>query len=407
MNVDAVEQRPGNFRDVALDLRRRAVALARGIAEESARARIHRRGQHEARRKSDRQRRARDRHAAVFERLAHHFEHVALKFRQLVEKNDAVVAERNFSGPRHRAAADQARVADGVVRRTKRPRADQTARIFQHSCHAVNARGLDGFLERHRRQNRGNALGQHGFARAGRPDEQNVVAARAGHFERALRRHLPAHVAQVHGVLAGFRQHLRRVHRNGLKRFRRVDQIDGLRQRFHREHFNAFDHGRFARIRFRHHHVLDAAFARSQRRRERAAHRPHAAIERKFAQKNMRVEHLSEERTLAADQAQRHRQIERRSFLAYVGGREIYGDRLIRRKIEAAISERGLNSLAAFFHRDVRQADDVEISLVARPDVHLDFDEIGINAEDCGAKCFEEHSKAGGPERGVPLRCAA
>jgi hypothetical protein len=40
VDVDAVEQRARNFRDVALDLRRRAVALARGIAEKSARVRV-------------------------------------------------------------------------------------------------------------------------------------------------------------------------------------------------------------------------------------------------------------------------------------------------------------------------------------------------------------------------------
>jgi hypothetical protein len=40
MDVDAVDQRARNFRDVALNLRRRAVALARGIAEKSARLRV-------------------------------------------------------------------------------------------------------------------------------------------------------------------------------------------------------------------------------------------------------------------------------------------------------------------------------------------------------------------------------
>ena len=39
VNVDAVQQRAGNFRDVALDLRRAAVAFARGVAEEAARGR--------------------------------------------------------------------------------------------------------------------------------------------------------------------------------------------------------------------------------------------------------------------------------------------------------------------------------------------------------------------------------
>ena len=40
VNVDSVDQRTGNFRDVTLNLRRRAVALARGISKESARLRV-------------------------------------------------------------------------------------------------------------------------------------------------------------------------------------------------------------------------------------------------------------------------------------------------------------------------------------------------------------------------------
>ena len=79
MDVDAVEKRPRNLRDVALNLRRRAVALARRIAEESARARIHRRNQHESGRKTDGKRRAGYGDAAVLQRLAQHFEHIALK----------------------------------------------------------------------------------------------------------------------------------------------------------------------------------------------------------------------------------------------------------------------------------------------------------------------------------------
>src|SRR6202047_4323073 len=41
----------------------------------------------------------------------------------------------------------------------------------------------------------------------------------------------------------------------------------------------------------------------------------------------------------------------------------------------------------------------VQISLLTRPDVHLDFHEKGIHAKYGGAKCFEEHDEAGEPER--------
>ena len=68
-------------------------------------------------------------------------------------------------------------------------------------------------------------------------------------------------------------------------------------------------------------------------------------------------------------------------------------------KIEAAVPQRGLDSLAAFFHGDVRQSDDVETALIARTNVHLNLDEVGVDSEHSRAECFEEHSKwpEGGP----------
>ena len=223
--------------------------------------------------KSDRKRGAGDGDAALFERLAHHFEDVALKFGQLVEEQDAVVAERDFAGTRDGAAADQSGVADGVVRRAKRPRAHQAARIFEHAGDAVDARGLDGFLERHRRQDGGNALGQHGLAGAGRPEENNVVAAGAGDFQRALGALLSANVAQVHRILRGFGEQRLPVDVHGLEGFRRIDQIHRLRQRFHGEHLHAFDHGGFAGVGFGHDQRANPCSRAHSAAGKRAAHR--------------------------------------------------------------------------------------------------------------------------------------
>jgi hypothetical protein len=119
VNVDAVEQRAGDFGHVALDHGRRAHALARLVVEVAAGAGIHGRRQHEARRKAERHGGARDGHRVIFERLAHDLEHVARKLRQLVQKEQAVVGQRNLAGAGNDAAADQAGVGDGVVRRAE------------------------------------------------------------------------------------------------------------------------------------------------------------------------------------------------------------------------------------------------------------------------------------------------
>ena len=61
----------------------------------------------------------------------------------------------------------------------------------------------------------------------------------------------------------------------------------------------------------------------------------------------------------------------------------------VRGKIEAAIAQRGVDALAAFFHRDVREADDGEMTFEGGRNVDFDFDQIGVDAEDGGAECLE------------------
>ena len=164
MNVDAVEQRPGDFRNVALDHRRCAVALAGSVVVESARAGVHGRRKHKTRREGQRHGRPRDADRAVFERLAHHFKHVAREFGKLVEKQNAIVSERHFSRPRDRSPADQPGVGDGVMRRAERAPADQSGARVQNSGHAMDLGGLQRFFERRRRQDRRYALRQHRFS---------------------------------------------------------------------------------------------------------------------------------------------------------------------------------------------------------------------------------------------------
>ena len=105
VEIDAIEQRPGNALPITLHLHRTATAFAFQIAEVSARAGVHRRDEHELGRERDRAGRARNRNPAVFQRLAHHFESRAFELRQLVEKEDAVVGEAHFARRRNGRAA--------------------------------------------------------------------------------------------------------------------------------------------------------------------------------------------------------------------------------------------------------------------------------------------------------------
>src|SRR6185437_8758627 len=294
VNVDAVEQRAGNFGDVALNLRRRAVAVARGIAKESAGARIHRSGEHESRRKTDGKSSASNGDHAVFERLAENFEDVALKFRELIEKKHAIVAQGNFPRTGNCAAADQTGIADGVVRRAVRTRADEAARIIEDAGDAVNARGFDGLIKRHWWKNCGDTFGEHRFAGAGRPDEQNVVSAGTGDFESALGGLLSAYVAQIHRIGAGSTEQFLRVDEGRREGLRGIYEIGGLRERFDGENVDAFDHGGFASVGLRDNYIPDSPVACGDCSGESATDGAHGSIERKFAKKNIIAEGFAE-----------------------------------------------------------------------------------------------------------------
>ena len=99
----------------------------RALAGEPARARVRRRDELKARREVDRALAAHDRHDAVLQRLAQRLERRAAELRQLVEEQHAVVGEAHLAGLRQRAAADEARRRDRVVRRAERSPAQELA----------------------------------------------------------------------------------------------------------------------------------------------------------------------------------------------------------------------------------------------------------------------------------------
>ena len=69
----------------------------------------------------------------------------------------------------------------------------------------------------------------------------------------------------------------------------RVSKRDHFGQVPHAEHAHALDDGRFGGIVGGHDQVGDALLARADGDRKRAAHRPHGAIERQFADEEMLV----------------------------------------------------------------------------------------------------------------------
>ena len=129
---------------VARDPVGRAVAAPARVAEPAAGARIHRRDELELRRESALPRRARDVDDARLERLAQHLQHAPIPFRQLVQKQHAVMRERDLAGPRIAAAADQRDGARRVMRRAIRAHAP--GRRTRSARRAKRSRRLQRFV---------------------------------------------------------------------------------------------------------------------------------------------------------------------------------------------------------------------------------------------------------------------
>ena len=159
VDVDAVQQRAADPAEVAFDLQRRAIALPPRVAAISAGARIHRGHQHQVGRKREAAHRPRDRHAVFFQRLPQDFERAAVELGQFVEEQHAVMGERDLARRRRAAAADQARFADRVMRRAKRPQQHQRLIGREPADGAVDPRRLDAFFRRQSRAGSSPAVG--------------------------------------------------------------------------------------------------------------------------------------------------------------------------------------------------------------------------------------------------------
>jgi hypothetical protein len=91
--IDAIAKWTGEPGLIFGDLGRRTPARSPIVARESARTRVHRTNEDEARREDGGARRARDRHLSFFERLPKHFEHPPIELRHFIHEEDAVVRE--------------------------------------------------------------------------------------------------------------------------------------------------------------------------------------------------------------------------------------------------------------------------------------------------------------------------
>ena len=107
----------------------------------------------------------------------------------------------DLAGHGIRAAAHQCHVADGVVWGAERPCGHEGGIAGQNARHRVDFGRFERLVQGEGREDGGQAAREHGFAGAGRTDQDHVVAAGRGEFEGAFDVFLAAHVAEIHVVV--------------------------------------------------------------------------------------------------------------------------------------------------------------------------------------------------------------
>ena len=178
--------------------------------------------------------------------------------------------------------------------------ADEAAAGVEDSGYAVNLGGLECFFESQRRQDGGHALGQHGFAGAGRADHEDVVASGAGDFDGALGGLLAADVFEVDEEFLRFFQQRVAIGFQRDDAVAGVDEVDHIEQRADGVDVDSADHGGFAGVGLGDDQLGNLAGAGFEGDGERAANAANAAVEGQLADEQAVFDRLLSEAAVGA-----------------------------------------------------------------------------------------------------------
>jgi hypothetical protein len=268
-----------------------------------------------------------------------------------------------------------------VVRGTEWPRGQERLARRDEPQGTVDAGRFDRFGGCERRQDRGDALGEHCLAAAGRPDHGHIVAAGRGDADGPFGSLLPAHIGEVDVVMSEPLEPL------ADPRGRRVDlqiarkEADSLGERGHGNDLHVFHHGRLGGTRRRHDDAPQIFLPRGcDCHRERPPGRSREALERELAHHGVVVETFRGKLPAAGENAERDRQVERGGLLGDFRRGKIHDDPVVR-AVEPRIDHGAGHAVGALADGCVRQADQHRGRQRPGRDVDLDFDRHGIDPE--------------------------
>lgn len=144
---------------------------------------------------------------------------------------NAVMGERYLAGRRVAAAAEEACVGDGVVRRAEGAQVQERTFAGEEAADAVDLGNFDGCLEIHGRHDGRDALGEHVLAASRRANHEDVMPSGAGDFDGSLGGELTADICEVDFVL--WERLFREGRAGGLKLFIALKKLEGLPEDAH------------------------------------------------------------------------------------------------------------------------------------------------------------------------------
>ncbi len=388
MQIDSVEEWTRNARPVGVHALFAAPASTEGIAGISAWARVGRRDDERARRERGAGPGARDGHFAVLERLAQGLERRAAEFQNLVEKENAVVCERDLAWSDGLASAHEAGLADGVVRASERTRGDEASIGGEKTGDAVDHRDGERVFEAERRQHRRQTASKHRLATPRGPDEEHVVAAGSRDLESAAPGELPPNFGEIG-------QRGRRLPK-GCGRGRVEVLVAGevpadLIEIVGEPRFDAAGHTGLGAVVARDDRARDAASGRADEVSEQAAHGTNRAGERELADQDQALERAWRNFAERGERSDGNREIERGAAFSQVGRSEVHGDAVLGHE-DAEMAEGGADANAALANGAVGEPHQFEPSRAACAG-DLNAARIRVEANEGGRMSGGEHAR--------------
>jgi hypothetical protein len=259
---------------------------------------------------------------------------------------------------------------------------------------AVNLSGLERFIERERRQNRGEAFREHRLPRARGTDEQDIVTAGGGNLQGALDALLPFHFGKIHFVVVLVAEDLRHVHFGRRNSNFAFEELRGFAQILNGDDLKAGDDGGFGRVIHGDEHAGFSVRFGAQGNRQNAFARAHCARQREFADNDEIIQLIRLNLFAGREHADGDGEIKTRPFFFHVGRREI-DRRAAHGEFETGIGQRGGDAILRFADGGIRQADDDDFGF-APASVYLDFDGIRFNSVYRGRTDLGQHPEVMG-----------